>query len=252
MSEGKKDTDVLDGLSQDPGADGPVTKPKKRSKRKVWTVVGVVAAVVVVLVIGFNVWHQQPSFCNAICHTPMDVYVEAVTDGTHDKYGNELTPDEDQAMMGYLHYQNGYTDCLGCHVPTISEQVSEASEWVTGDYTVIGPTKSGEYMIQARTLDELAEARGLDNSSDFCLASGCHVTDDGAEVTADNLEDVTAGLSETRNPHNNYHNNTTCSDCHKAHAQSVNQCSECHADAPIPDGWLTADEAKDKLTALSK
>ena len=24
-------------------------------------------------------WHEQPSFCNAVCHNPMDAYVEAIT-----------------------------------------------------------------------------------------------------------------------------------------------------------------------------
>ena len=37
---------------------------------------GVVAVVVVVAAIGAFVWHEQPSFCNAICHTPMDGYLE--------------------------------------------------------------------------------------------------------------------------------------------------------------------------------
>ena len=37
---------------------------------------GVVAVVVVVAAIGAFVWHEQPSFCNAICHTPMDGYLK--------------------------------------------------------------------------------------------------------------------------------------------------------------------------------
>ena len=36
-------------------------------------IVGVVVAVVLVCAGGgFYVWHNQPSFCNAICHEPMD------------------------------------------------------------------------------------------------------------------------------------------------------------------------------------
>ena len=54
-------------------AGGPA--PKKRPKRG-WIVAGVVAAVIVVAGAGFWVWHEQPSFCNAICHSPMDYYVE--------------------------------------------------------------------------------------------------------------------------------------------------------------------------------
>ena len=45
--------------------------PKR--KRKKWPItVGVIAVVLVVAGAGFWVWHEQPSFCNAICHTPMD------------------------------------------------------------------------------------------------------------------------------------------------------------------------------------
>ena len=50
-------------------AGGPA--PKKRPKRG-WIVAGAVAAVIVVAGAGFWVWHEQPSFCNAICHSPMD------------------------------------------------------------------------------------------------------------------------------------------------------------------------------------
>ena len=49
----------------------------ERRQRRRWPVV--VAAVAVVLVAagaGFWVWHEQPSFCNAVCHEPMDAYVE--------------------------------------------------------------------------------------------------------------------------------------------------------------------------------
>ena len=43
---------------------------------------------------GFWVWHEQPSFCAAICHTPMDEYLETYeqepgTTGV-DKWGNEV------------------------------------------------------------------------------------------------------------------------------------------------------------------
>lgn len=45
-------------------------------------IVTVVAIVVIALAgAGFWVWHQQPSFCNAICHRPMDRYVETYESG---------------------------------------------------------------------------------------------------------------------------------------------------------------------------
>ena len=54
------------------------SKPSGKRRGRRWPiVVGVIAAVVVAAGAGFWVWHEQPSFCNAVCHDPMDVYVEA-------------------------------------------------------------------------------------------------------------------------------------------------------------------------------
>jgi len=69
--------------------------PAAKKARKKWPiVVGVVVAVLVVAGAGFWVWHEQPSFCNAICHTPMDPYLPTyeATPGepATDKWGNEL------------------------------------------------------------------------------------------------------------------------------------------------------------------
>ena len=51
-----------------------------------------------------------------------------------------------------------------------------------------------------------------------------------------------------RNPHVAQHGENQCSDCHKAHRASVNMCSQCHNDAPIPEGWISAADN----TALEK
>lgn len=51
---------------------------KPRGKSRKWPItVAVVAVVAAVAGGGFWVWHEQPSFCNAICHTPMDPYLAA-------------------------------------------------------------------------------------------------------------------------------------------------------------------------------
>ena len=50
--------------------DERTAKLARRKKRGI--VVGVIVAVIVVAGAGFWVWHEQPSFCNAICHSPMD------------------------------------------------------------------------------------------------------------------------------------------------------------------------------------
>lgn len=219
-------------------------EPKQKKKR--WPIVlGVVAVVIVVAAVGFNAWHSQPTFCNAICHTPMDAYVETYTDGTYDKYGNELTDNASKyAMMSYLHGQNGGADCLGCHVPTLGQQVGEGMNWITGNYEVAGENKVGSTILESRSTEELAEGAGMESGDAFCLRSGCHENADGSVMTRDDLIAATASLSSTRNPHVAQHGEIACSECHKGHSQSVNYCSQCHSDAPIPNGWLSMSEAK--------
>lgn len=52
---------------------GEAEKAAKKAGKKKWPiVVGVVAVVLIAAGAGFWVWHEQPSFCAAICHTPMD------------------------------------------------------------------------------------------------------------------------------------------------------------------------------------
>ena len=47
-------------------------KPSAKKRTRKWPiVVGVVVVVLVAAGAGFLVWHEQPGFCNAICHSPM-------------------------------------------------------------------------------------------------------------------------------------------------------------------------------------
>ena len=248
MAEETK-TDVA--ATEEPAKDAK----KARSGKKKWPiVVGVVAVVLVAAGAGFFVWHEQPSFCNAICHTPMDAYAESYIDGSHDKYGNELTEESDKmAMMAYYHghtTEGETTNCLGCHVPTLGEQITEGMHWVTGSYEVAGENKVGQTILEERELADLVEARGIEED-EFCLNGDCHhVTDDGKEITSRaDLEAATADLDSTYNPHLAQHGEYACSQCHKAHSQSVNYCTQCHSSAPVPEGWLTTAEAK-KLSTL--
>lgn len=68
---------VAETVSADEKVDGAsvagsagVTPSPKRGRRKVTAVVATVAVVLVAAGAGFMVWHDSPSFCNAICHTP--------------------------------------------------------------------------------------------------------------------------------------------------------------------------------------
>ena len=87
---------------------------RPRRKRKWPIVVGVVAVVMVAAGVGFWTWHEQPSFCNAICHEPMDNYVEG--------YFNDAT------LMANTHKKAQVT-CLECHEAKLSEQVAEGMSW---------------------------------------------------------------------------------------------------------------------------
>lgn len=247
MAEETK-TDVA--ATEEPAKDA---KKAKDGKKKWPIVVGVVAVVLVAAGAGFFVWHEQPSFCNAICHTPMDAYAESYIDGSHDKYGNELTEEADKmAMMAYYHghtTEGETTNCLGCHVPTLGEQITEGMHWVTGSYEVAGENKVGQTILEERELSDLVEARGIEED-EFCLNGDCHhVTDDGKEITSRaDLEAATESLDSTYNPHTAQHGEYACSQCHKAHSQSVNYCTQCHSSAVVPDGWLTSTEAKKLFT----
>lgn len=104
-------------------------RPKK-SRRKLFTVLGIIAAVIIVAGIGGFIWHESPSFCNAICHDPMDPYVEGYYSG-------------DASLLVTAHAAEG-DECLDCHKPTIGEQVSELFVWISGDYkTPLPMTKIG-------------------------------------------------------------------------------------------------------------
>lgn len=195
-------------------------------KARKWPLVaGVVALVLVVAGMGFWVWHEQPSFCGAMCHTPMQSYVETyeqpLGQAGVDKWGNQV--EDTSSMLAVAHRADGQT-CLSCHVPTIGEQVAEGMSWVTGGYGV---------PLGEATLADLTAARGLDEDA-FCLNESCH------NLTRENLVDATATMA--RNPHLAYHGDISCGQCHKAHRASVNYCTQCHNDAETPTGWLTVNQ----------
>jgi hypothetical protein len=221
MSEEKKEETTATTTEQ--AAAEPAAKKKK------WPiVVGVIVAVIVVAGIGFWNWHEQPSFCNAFCHESMDSYVatwdqDANTTGV-DKWGNEVS--NTNAMLVVAHKQAG-VNCLQCHVPTLSQQLSEVSETITGDYYVP--------LAEVGTEDLMVNSGHEEGTGDqFCLKSGCH------DLTRADLTELTSDMP--RNPHSWQHGEQECSDCHKSHRASVLICTECHSDAEaeLPDGWVDA------------
>ncbi len=100
--------------------EGPAVRKtrKRRANRKIALASAVAAAVLVALGVGLALWHEQPSFCNAICHVPMDPYVEGYSEGSG---------------MARIHAEADVS-CLDCHETTFGEQVQEGIAWVSGDF----------------------------------------------------------------------------------------------------------------------
>ena len=208
-------------------------KPKKKGKKGL-IILGVIVGVLGIAVVGGLVWHNQPSFCNAICHTPMDKYYETYAQepgvAGFDKYGNEVS--NTSSMLAVSHAAAGVT-CLDCHTATVDQQIAEAKAWYSGNY---------RFPLKERRLKDLVVATGI-TEDEFCLREGCH------EVTRDDLMEATSAA--TVNPHYAIHGQQSCSMCHKAHRASQIICTQCHtAGVIMPDGWLTVAEAS-KLVGVN-
>lgn len=181
----------------------------KMTRKNKLIVVGVVAAVLVAAGAGFWVWHEQPSFCNAICHSPMDKYVETYYEG-------------DPGKLVTAHAEVGDA-CLDCHEAEITTQVSEVMAWVSDSYPM------GEDGLLA-TGKEFA-------TEEFCTNGDCHNMTDVVNATWGFV-----GNDEKYNPHSSHQdNNLECGDCHKVHETSTLYCAKCH-DMNLPEGWEATNE----------
>ncbi len=176
---------------------------RKRPGKKAITI-GVVAAVVVVAIAGMWIWHEQPSFCNAICHNPMDPYVESYDSG--------------DPGLGITAHAAAGESCLDCHTAELTTQVAEACAWVSDNYPVdqTGMLATGKQFA----------------TEEFCAKSGCH---DMAEVVEKTWG--FEGNDAKYNPHASHQDLALdCGDCHKVHETSTLVCNECHA-LTMPEGW---------------
>ena len=189
-------------MEEEKGASPKAASPKRRR--------GIVAACVCVVVLvaavgGFMAWHEQPSFCSTVCHTPMDSYVESYynTDGT---------------SLANAHAKAG-KDCLTCHTPELGEQITEGLNWVSGNYAY---DEESQHLVSRG--EEFA-------TQEFCLNESCH------NMTRDELTESTSDMAF--NPHVQQHGDIDCGECHKAHSESVMYCTQCHAEAEVPDGWMS-------------
>ncbi|MBO4365811.1 MAG: cytochrome c3 family protein [Eggerthellaceae bacterium] len=205
---------------------------EKKGKKRLPIILGVIIVVIAIAGIGFWKWHEQPTFCNAICHN-MDSFVETYYAepgaAATDKWGNEVT--NSNAMLAVTHAQSG-VNCLGCHVPSLGQQMSEGMEFVTGNY---------EMPLKEKSVSQLLEGRGekAESGDQFCLRDGCHEM-----ITREVLTEATAEMKF--NPHRWQHGEIECSECHKSHRASVFYCTQCHqeAESSMPDGWVNYTDAQ--------
>ena len=193
---------------------GPGSPAPKKSHKKAWTVTGIVAAIVIVAGAGFWVWHEQPSFCNAICHSPMDYYVETYT--------------SDDPHFGVTAHAEAGENCLACHNPGLATQIAEVCAWVSDSYPM---TDDGQMLATGK---EFADEQ-------FCARPECH------HALGTSFDEITAGLwgfagnDEKYNPHSSHQDMALeCGDCHKMHENQVLVCNECH-DLTLPEGWEAPD-----------
>ena len=214
--------------------------PKKKNKKK-WVVVGVVLGVILLSGFGFWVWHNDPSFCGTVCHDSMDPYAQTyyATNGQPavDKWGNDVS--NSHAMLATSHAAQGKV-CLDCHYPSLSQQLSEASETIAGNYYLP--------LEEVDTLNLLLNANLSSDSGrgdEFCMNDTCH-----SDLTRQELTQRTSVLSF--NPHAWQHEQNQCSDCHKSHRASTIICTQCHNSAKeiLPDGWVEFSTADSYRAAI--
>jgi flagellar basal body-associated protein FliL len=212
-------------------------KPKKKKKLGLKVLIAVVAVIVVLGAGGGTFYvtqHDQPWFCNFICHTPMDPYVASYETGVS---VNAAQADSGALLSVTLHKDSEQNlDCLTCHVPSMSEQITEGMKWVTGDYTL---------PLEMKVANGQPKDEGDKNGEEFCLREGCH-------TDINTIDDLKAATSDqTRNPHESHLGKQDCSTCHQTHEQSVMYCTQCHADAVVPDGWLTYQDQQKQIKAAA-
>ena len=231
----EKGADMSENSTVEPEEQTATSKPAAKKRKNKLLIILPIVAVIVVAAVGLWVWHEQPSFCNAICHMPMDPYYDTYAQEPGqsgvDKWGNSV--ENTSGMMSVTHKAEGIA-CMGCHVPTLNEQIGEAGAWITGNYEVVD-NSTYDGVLKEVSLSKLVAERNI-SSDEFCLNAGCH------NVTRVDLVELTAG--PMANPHLQPHGEYECSECHKAHRASVNACTACHSDSPVPEGWLSVNQEK--------
>mgnify|MGYP001436858331 CR=1 FL=1 len=190
--------------------------PKKKKK---WPIVLlIIVLVIAALGCGFWVWHQQPTFCNAICHTPMDNYVNGYYD---DNSGTLASLHRNAGSLTEVSATPKNIACLDCHEAKLNEQMSEGIAWISGNYSV---DASGNLTLSAA---EVMKGGGT-TAKEFCTR--CHDYDKVVASTEN------WGGEDGVNPHSSHQGELECTNCHSAHGTSTLYCNSCH-NWKLPDGW---------------
>ncbi len=214
--------------------------PKKVKQKGKGKIILLVVVIVVVLLFGgggivYATQHSNPQFCNLICHVPMDPYVASYMDGTS---VNPAQTDAVGALDITAHKESDQAlVCVNCHMEGIESQIQEGIAWVSGNYTQ--PLEGFE--LSAKEEPKEGEKSGIE----YCLRPECH---EGIGSLAD-LKESTSDLK--RNPHESHNGDQNCTNCHQIHEQSMMMCTQCHADAEVPDGWLTYAEKQQQIKEAS-
>lgn len=209
---------MADEIKESAKSDETQAAPKKKIDWKRRRLPLIIAAVVVVTVIGVAgwAWHATPECCNTICHSTMGKY--------YDTFVN------DSSTLVYKHRSAANNQCLGCHEATLPQMMHEVQIQLTGNY----PTPFEKVTF----------------SNDFCLQSGCHA---GGGVMPGATKSSTADWSF--DPHSTYHGVQQCNSCHLMHDQSVFTCGSCHTFGEYteaPEGWVEVTTADGTQTAAPK
>lgn len=167
---------------------GPAKKENKIRNKRTWTIIGIVAAVLVVVggAAGGYMIHlsnTSPEFCG-ICH---------IMDPNVDSY---LTSND----LDNLHYQAG-VQCKECHDYPLDAEITSGIAFLVGNYEV----------------DDQGKLMPVTYGNDMCLQ--CHISYDFIASSTDFLE---------RNPHNSHAGQLPCKTCHVSHGDQIDYCSSCH------------------------
>lgn len=171
----------------------PVEKEKqqdKKSKKRGWTITGVAAVVLAILIAGtgtggylVHLSNTSPEFC-ATCH---------IMQKNVDSY---LSSND----MDNIHAQAN-VECKDCHDYPIPAEISSGIRFITGNYSV---NPEGE-LLKVAYDDEM------------CLQ--CHISDEFLASTTDFLH---------LNPHKSHNGELDCKTCHISHGDQINFCGTCH------------------------